>query len=350
MTAFPRLLADVGGTNVRFAMQTAPARIGPVTAYQVADFPSLEAAMAAYLAATVPSSAALAASGTGAQARPRHAAIGLANPITGDRVKLTNHDWAFSIEAMRRALDFDTLIAINDFTSLALALPLLPAEALAVLRPGQPMAGAPMALIGPGTGLGVSGLIPDRRGGAIALAGEGGHVEIMPHTDDEWIAWRAAEKEHDRVSAERLVSGMGLSHIHAALCAEMGTPLDSPWQAREITAAALQQNDPVARRAFAAFCGLLGSLAGDLALTLGARGGVYIGGGIVPRFVEAVAQSPFLERFVDKGRMQAYLEPVPVYVITDRYPAFPGLAQALKEALDAPPVSVAVSGPETRGA
>lgn len=324
MSHYPRLLADVGGTNIRFALQTAPGSIGSVTALQVADFPSIEAAMQHYLERQ-PGIA------------PRHAAIGLANPVTGDHVKLTNHAWAFSIDAVRRALGLDTLLALNDFTALALALPYLGTGDLVPLRAGTPAAGAPLALIGPGTGLGVSGLVPARHGGApIALAGEGGHVELAPSTDDEWIAWRSAKQQHGRVSAERLLSGMGLSHIHAALSAETGTPLAAPLSAAQVTAGALEAGDPLCRRAFDAFCGLLGSFAADIALVLGARGGVYVGGGIVPRFVDAVASSSFSSRFLDKGRMRAYLDPVPVYVITARYPALPGLAHALAEAIDAP--------------
>lgn len=319
---YPRLLADVGGTNVRFALETAPMRIGEVTAYKVADHASLEAAMRLYLSTLAEGE------------RPRHAAIGLANPVTGDHVKLTNHNWAFSVDAMRRALGLDTLVAINDFTSLALALPYLPAEDLVQVRPGSAVATAPRALIGPGTGLGVSGLVPAPGGGAVALAGEGGHIEVMPDTDDEWIAWRAAHEQLGRVSAERLLSGMGLSHIHAALSAETGTLLAEPLTPAQVTEGALKHNDPLCRRAFDAFCGLLGSVAGDIALVLGARGGVYIGGGIVPRFVEAFHGSPFNARFVAKGRMGQYLADIPVYVIAAEFPALPGLARALADRLE----------------
>ena len=318
---YPRLLADVGGTKVRFALETAPLRIGDVTAYKVADHASLEAAMRLYL------------STLGDGGRPRHAAIGLANPVTGDHVKLTNHNWAFSIEGMRQALGLDTLVAINDFTSLALALPHLAASDLVQVRAGTATPTAPRALIGPGTGLGVSGLVPAPGGGAVALAGEGGHIEVMPVTDDEKVAWRAAHDQLGRVSAERLLSGMGLSHIHASLSAEMGTLLAEPLTPAQVTDGALNDNDPLCRRAFDAFCGLLGSVAGDIALVLGARGGVYIGGGIVPRFVDAFHASPFNERFTAKGRMGQYLADIPVYVIAAEFPALPGLARALADRL-----------------
>ncbi len=319
--SFPRLLADVGGTNVRFAMESAPMRIGPVTALKAADYPSLEAATRQYL------------SGLSGPA-PLHAAVGLANPVTGDQVKLTNHAWAFSIDGMRQSLGLRTLVAINDFTALALALPWLPAEGLALIRPGQPVATAPRALIGPGTGLGVSGLVPTADGaGAVALAGEGGHIELMPATDDEWVAWHAAQRLYGPVSAERPASGLGLTHIHAALAAETGTLLLAPLSPEQVTAGAIRHGDPLCQRAFAVFCGLLGSVAADVALVLGARGGVYLGGGILPRFVAALRVSPFSDRFADKGRMRDYLDDMPVYVITADYPALPGLARALAERL-----------------
>lgn len=321
--SFPRLLADVGGTNVRFALETAPMRIGKVTALKVADYPSLEAATRQYLSGL-------------SGAVPRHAAVGLANPVLGDHVKLTNHNWAFSIEAMRRSLGLRTLVAINDFAALALGLPWLPQQDLALLRPGVPVPTAPRALVGPGTGLGVSGLIPTADGNsAVALAGEGGHIEVMPVTDDEWTAWNAAHKLHGRVSAERLLSGMGLSHIHAALAAETGTLLLAPLSPEQVTAGAVQHGDPLCQRAFAVFCGLLGSVAADVALVLGARGGVYLGGGIAPRFVPALRVSAFSDRFADKGRMRDFLAGLPVYVITAAYPALPGLATALAQRLAA---------------
>lgn len=322
MQDYPRLLGDVGGTNVRFALEAAPRCIGPVTALKVADFPSLEAAMRHYLGALPPGSP-----------RPRYAAVGLANPVTGDRVKLTNHAWAFSIAEMERSLGFDLLLAINDFTALAMGLPHLGEQDLTLLRQGTAVDGAPRALVGPGTGLGVSGLVPARSGGAVALAGEGGHIELMPETDDEWTAWRAARQAFGRVSAERLLSGMGLSLTHAALHAETGTPLMRQLDPAQVTEGAIHRHDPICERAFAVFCGLLGSVAADVALVLGARGGVYLGGGIVPRFVPALRASTFNARFTAKGRMSAYLESLPVYVIAAEFPALPGLAQALAEAI-----------------
>jgi glucokinase len=316
------LLADVGGTNVRFTLEREPLRLDPVVTLKVADFPSLEAAARHYL--------------SGIGEAPRHAAIGLANPVTQDMVKLTNHSWAFSVEGMRCAMGLDTLLAINDFTALALALPYLPAQGLARIRPGQAQASAPSVLIGPGTGLGVSGLIPGYAGApavAVAVAGEGGHMEVMPETEDEWTAWRAAQREFGHVSAERLLSGAGLSLIHGALAAQAGAAPAAPLAPEAVTAGALEQGDPLCRRSMRVFFGLLGSVAADVALVLGARAGVYIGGGIVPRFVGALQDSPFCERFLAKGRMRAYLDALPIFVVTAAHPALLGLSVALSRAV-----------------
>ncbi|WP_019936272.1 glucokinase [Bordetella sp. FB-8] len=320
---FPRLLADVGGTNVRFALERETMRLDPVVTLKVADFPSLEAAARHYLSSV--------------GEMPRHAAIGLANPVTRDMVKLTNHSWAFSLEGMRCAMGLDTLLAINDFTALALALPHLPPQGLAQIRPGQAQALMPSVLIGPGTGLGVSGLIPGHAGApAVAVAGEGGHIEIMPDTDDEWVAWRAAQREFGHVSAERLLSGAGLSLIHDALAAQAGAVAFAPLAPEAVTAGALEQGDPLCLRSMRVFFGLLGSVAADVALVLGARAGVYIGGGIVPRFIGALRDSPFCERFLAKGRMRAYLDAVPIFVVTAAHPALLGLSVALSRAVSKP--------------
>lgn len=317
---FPRLLADVGGTNVRFALERESMRLDPVVTLKVADFPSLEAAARHYLSSVGEA--------------PRHAAIGLANPVTRDLVKLTNHSWAFSVEGMRRAMGLDTLLAINDFTALALALPYLPAQGLEQIRPGQAQASTPSVLIGPGTGLGVSGLIAGHAGApAVALAGEGGHIEVMPETDDEWVAWHAAQREFGHVSAERLLSGAGLSLIHGALAARAGAAPAAPLAPEAVTAGALEQGDPLCLRSLRVFFGLLGSVAADVTLVLGARAGVYIGGGIVPRFIGALRDSPFCERFLAKGRMRAYLDAVPIFVVTAAHPALLGLSVALSRAV-----------------
>lgn len=317
-TPYPRLLADVGGTNIRLALQDGDNKIGPVTTLNVADFESLELAIRCYLENM-------------RECGVLHAAIGLPNPVLGDHVKLTNYNWAFSIEQMRRNLGWQTLLVLNDFTALALALPHLPEDALIQVRPGTPYPHAPRAVVGPGTGLGISALMPDSHGHAFALAGEGGHMEITPATSDEWVAWHAAQRKYGRVSAERLLCGKGISHIHAALSEASGYCLHEHCPPQAIIQNALSGADPICQRTFEVFCGLLGSTAASTALLLGARGGVYIGGGIVPRFVNALLTSSFQSRFEAAGRLREYLSNIPVFIITATHAALYGLLHALED-------------------
>ncbi len=315
----PRLLADIGGTNARFALHR-DGRVEQVRVLRCADFPGVADAMLAYLRAA------------GAEG-VRHAAIGIATPVGTDQVHMTNHNWSFSIAATREALGLQTLLVINDFTALALALPDLPADGLLrVGPPAQADALAPRAVIGPGTGLGVGALVPDGRR-FIALAGEGGHVSFSPIDEREVALWRFARARHGHVSAERLLCGSGLQLIHDWLCAESGRG-SAGADAAAITGAALEHADATSVEALAVFCRLLGTAAGNLALTVGARGGVYLGGGIVPRFAEFFAASGFRARFEDKGRFQPYLAAIPTYLIRDPWPGLRGVARALADALE----------------
>lgn len=315
---FPRLLADVGGTNARFAWQaSAGAPITDVRVLPCAEHPTLQAAMHAYL------------DGLG-QGRPQAAAIAIANPITGDEVRMTNHHWAFSQSAVKAEFGLQNLQLLNDFTALALALPVLPADELRQVGGGAAVADAPIALLGAGTGLGVSGLLPDRRGGWLPINGEGGHVTLPAVSARERLVMDGLIQRYGRASAERLLCGQGLVDACAILCAADGVPERALAHAAEVTEAALAGGLPQAVEALTHFCALLGSVAGNLALTLGARGGVYIGGGIVPRLGEAFERSPFRQRFEAKGRFSAYLQAIPVWVITSRQsPALLGAARAL---------------------
>jgi glucokinase len=321
-TPGPRLLADIGGTNARFAWQAQPGgSIDEVAILPCADHASLADAMTAYLARL-------------GRSAPSECAIAIANPIVGDQVKMTNHTWSFSIAALKAQFGFTRLRVLNDFTALALALPALQPHELRQLGGGSPVPEAAVALIGPGTGLGVSGLVPDGRGNLVPLQGEGGHVTLAGRTAREHQVLQQLETRYGHASGERAVCGQGLVDIHAALQAidgaATGTP--APSSAAEIVAGALQHNDPRCRETIELFCAYLGTLAGNLALTLGARGGVYIGGGIVPRLGEAFDRSPFRERFEAKGRFRAYLAAIPVQVILAQpSPALLGAARALEQ-------------------
>ncbi len=319
----PRLLADVGGTNARFALETGPGRIGSVKVLPCADYATLAAALQAYL--RLPEVVAAGA------APVRQAAVAIANPVDGDLLRMTNHHWSFSIEALRRECGFEHFVVVNDFTALARALPHLAQADKRQVGPGAARPGAALGLIGAGTGLGVSGLIP-ARGGWTALRSEGGHVSFAPVDETEIAILRFAWREFAHVSAERLLSGDGLELIHRALAERAGGPAE-PLAAAEITRRALAGESALCDAVIEAFCSMLGGMAGNVAVTLGALGGVYIGGGIVPRLGERFERSCFRARFEQKGRFAEYLSQVPTFVITAQYPAFLGASAILAETL-----------------
>lgn len=316
----PRLLADIGGTNARFALETGPGNIDRIDVLACDAYPTLGDAVRAYLEAA------------GAAVPVRHAAIAIANPVGGDLVRMTNHHWEFSIEALRRACGFDTLVVVNDFSALARALPHLAPGHKRQVGGGIAQPGAPLGLLGAGTGLGVSGLIP-AGAGYTALQSEGGHVTFSPANETEVAILQYAWREFPHVSAERLLSGAGVELMYRALAHRHGRVAD-PLPAPEISRRALSGECALCDEVIEAFCGMLGTVAGNLAVTLGAQGGIYIGGGIVPRLGERFDASGFRRRFEDKGRFSAYLAQVPTWVITAPYPAFLGVSAILEERLE----------------
>lgn len=311
----PRLLADIGGTNARFALETAPRRFDALVVLACGDFASLSAAIQAYLASAEAKAV--------CAGHLRHAAIAIANPVDGDAVSMVNHHWRFSIAALRAELALDTLLVVNDFTALAMALPHLQPSQRAKIGGGTEMFGRTIGLIGPGTGLGVSGIVPVD-GRWVALASEGGHATFAPSDATEVEILQFLWREYGHVSAERLLSGTGLELIYRALS---GRSLG----AADITRRALDGSCADCLRTVACFCAVLGTAAGNVALTLGATGGVYVGGGVVPRLGHLFEQSPFRARFEGKGRLSPYLERIPTYLITEEYPAFLGISAMLSE-------------------
>ncbi len=306
------LVGDIGGTNARFALvDQGSLQPRDEQTVRCAQFPGLEQAIRAYLASR-------------GNPMVTQAALDVATGITGDFVQLTNGPWGFSIEQTRRALALDRLLVTNDFTALALSVPTLAANELRRIGDGAAVAGTPIAVIGPGTGLGVSGLVPagDRW---IPLQGEGGHTAFSPMNGREAGVLQWLWQRYDHVSTERVVSGMGLENLFQALCA-----LDGRQAARldpqHITQAALAGGDAHCREALDMFCGILGTAAANLVVSLGARAGCYIGGGIVPRLGDYFDRSPFRPRFEAKGRFSAYVAAVPTYVILAETPALRGLA------------------------
>ena len=321
----PRLLADIGGTNARFALESKPGLTGHIEVLSCAAYPTLAHALKAYLA--LPAVVGVLAE------PPRHAALAIANPITGDLVRMTNHHWEFSIEALRLECGFQTLVVVNDFTALARALPHLAPDQKVQVGGGTAIPNTPLGLVGAGTGLGVSGLIPCKSSWT-ALLSEGGHVTFSPANTTEIAVLEFAWREFDHVSAERFLSGDGIELIYRALASHK--KLDRPGlDAPEISRRALAGECALCEQVIDMFCGMLGTVAGNLAITLGAQGGIYIGGGIVPRLGEMFARSSFRCRFEQKGRFVHYLAQVPTFVITADYPAFLGVSAILAEQLAA---------------
>jgi glucokinase len=312
------LVADIGGTNARFAIvgkTGAPTRLGVLAC---GDFRNLGDAVEAYLGSITLAE------------RPACAAIAVASPVTGDRITLTNRkSWSFSTEALQRRLGLQDLTVVNDFIAIALAVPALKPVDLHKIGPGKAMAGAPIAVLGPGTGLGVSLLVPDGRRW-LPVATEGGHV-TLPATDEQDEALiTLLRSRFGHVSAERVLSGPGLVNLYDAVCAAAGKPA-APLTPAQITDRGLSGKDRLARATLDRFCALLGTVAGDLALTTGALGGLYIAGGIVPRFARHLARSPFRARFEAKGRFKSYLRRIPVHVVTADQPALKGLSRLLSQ-------------------
>jgi len=306
------LIADMGGTNVRFALVDAQGGIGPDMVLQCADFAGPDDAARAFLAARD-------------GAKPTRGAFAVASPITGDVIEMTNSAWRFSVHHVQRQLGLDQLQVVNDFTATALSVPHLSAPHLLKLGGGDGVAGAPVAVLGPGTGLGVSGLVADAHGQWTALATEGGHVTLAATDDTEAQVIAQLRRRFGHVSAERALSGPGLLNLYEAVAALQGIPA-SYSTAEAVSSHGLDGSCPLCRQALSMFFAMLGTVAGNLALSLGARGGVYIAGGILPRMSQAFFASEFRRRFEAKGRFAAYLSAVPTWLVMHPEPAFAGLA------------------------
>lgn len=310
----PNLIADIGGTYARFALESAPGVFENKVSMLCAEHRDFHAAVSAYLAGV-------------RSRRIRNCAVAIANPVAGDQIRMTNYHWQFSIGDMRERLGFDNLVVVNDFTALAMSLPSLLPHQRRQVGGGSPEPRSVHGLIGAGSGLGVSGLIPADNGW-IALGTEGGHASFSPHDEREVHILQYAWRHFPHVSFERLLSGPGLELIYRALADRAGLP-EEHLPATEISRRALEDNDALCREVIDAFCVIMGTAAGNLAVTQGAFGGIYIGGGIVPRLGRHFDQSGFRARFEDKGRFTEYMRGIPTYVITDEEATFMGASVIL---------------------
>ena len=305
-----RLIADIGGTNARFALAEPGRRPGRAITLICADYGDIAAVLRAGRERLGSSAA--------------QAAIAVAGAVIGDHVTMVNRGWSFSTARLQADLGFDRLVMMNDFEAIAWALPELGDADLRHLGPAlAPVKGAACAVLGPGTGLGQSGLAVGPNG-AIAVVGEGGHADFAPQNEQQAKVWHVLHRRFGHVSVERVLSGPGLVNLYQALAELDGRP------ARLTSPAAIAADG--ARPATAAvemFVAILGALAGNLALTLGALGGVFIAGGMAPALADRLAGPSFRHAFEDKGRVADYLKSIPTFLITAPTPGLIGLAALL---------------------
>jgi glucokinase len=314
----PRLIADIGVTYARFVLEREPGVFSSAKALLCVDYPDFLSALREYLKVD------------GAR-EVRHGAIAIANPVAGDLVQMTNYPWRFSIEETRRAVGFETLLVVNDFTALAMGLPYLTPSQYRQVGGGTPRDRSVIGIVGAGSGLGVSGLIPVDDGW-VSLASEGGHVDFSPANERESMILDFARRQLVHVSAERLISALGLELIYAALGTQRGAePLH--LDAREIARRGLAAESDLCVEALETFCEMIGTVASNVAITLGAFGGMYIAGGIVPRLGTYFDRSGFRARFESKGRLSGYAAQIPTFVITADTPTFTGTSAILSAQL-----------------
>ena len=313
------LLADIGATNARFALLRRGGDIGPVRTLAVADYPQFTAAVAAFLA--------------GEDASLAGAVLAVAGPVEGERAVMTNCPWVIDAAELRRVLDVPTVRVINDFEATAWSLAALEPSHVAAVGAGRAIAGAPMVVLGPGTGLGLACHVPHAPV-PVVIATEGGHVTLAASTprEDAVVEWLRGRFGH--VSAERALSGQGLENLYRAIAALDGAAAPAR-DATAITQEGVAGTCPVSRVALDMFCAMLGTFAGNAALSLGARGGVFIAGGIAPRILDYLLKSELRARFDAKGRLRAYMEAIPLNVIVHPDYAFIGL-KALVERVAKP--------------
>jgi glucokinase len=316
------LVADIGGTHARFALVDADAEGVTLREPEVLpthQFASVVDAVRHYL--------------EGRGAKPMAAALAVAGPVENGRIALTNAGWSFSEREFGAALGIAQVRLINDFEAIAFAAPHFGAADLVDIgsarAPHGGRAAETVAIVGPGTGLGVGGYVKTRRG-IVTLASEGGHAGFAPSDDVEIAILKILARRHGRVSNERLLSGPGLVAIHDAL-AEIEGRAPVKVEAEDVTAQALADPASLGGQAFARFCAILGAACGDIALILGARDGVLLAGGILPRMANALAKSNFRARFEAKGRFEDYLKAIPTRLVVQDYSGLLGAGWALKD-------------------
>ncbi|MDF2178765.1 glucokinase [Aliiglaciecola sp. CAU 1673] len=310
-----KFVADVGGTNIRLA-QVVNGQLTAIQKYLCNDYATINDAITAYTASYP-------------DLDFRAGCIAIACPVDKDLIKMTNHHWQFSKAALKEALKLDWLDVINDYTAIAMSLPVLADDQKEQIGGGKAEPNKSIAVFGPGTGLGVGHLIPASSGWQ-CLDGEGGHVDFAPVDETDVVIWRFLTKKYGHASAEEVLSGRGIVQIYQAIAEHSGRFADLTDPA-DITERALLNRCDLCVATLNQFCKVMGSFGGNLALNLGTFGGVYIAGGIAPRFVDFLKASEFRERFEYKGRFKDYVAAIPTYVITEPEHGLIGTAAYLEQ-------------------
>ena len=312
------LIADIGATNARFALADKDG-VHNIEVLQCDDHPTITEAAKHYLDMVKPSE------------MPTIGSFAIAGPVTGDWFEVTNNHWKFSVEETRKELSLDFLHLMNDFQAIALAIPYIEEKYLTKIGGGEGDKSRPCAILGPGTGLGVASLVNAGNGHYVPMPAEGGHITMPAKTQREFDLFRTLRYKYSHVSAERVCSGKGLVNLYNAIRILDGHEELPDRTAPEISELAQKQECKVCEEALDKMCRFLGSAAGNLALSIGAFGGVYIAGGIPAKLGEFFFNSSFYEEFLSKGRFREYLELMPVYLIDHPYIAFAGLQADLFE-------------------
>ncbi|MGI0118080.1 glucokinase [Zooshikella sp. RANM57] len=315
MSSQVALVGDIGGTNARFALfDLTTQSLQQIQVLACKDYDNIDQAITHYL--------------TQQHASPHKACLAFACPVHNAQVRMTNNHWHFDKQTLRDDLGLKQLRVINDFTALALALPALSAtEDLCQIGEGVAVEDKPKLVLGPGTGMGVAGLVRTQQGW-LPIPTEGGHVDFAPRNELEVEVWRYLHRCFEHVSVERILSGSGLANLYQALAAVSGQQA-SVVDPSHITTEGCTGSDKIATQTLDLFSEILGSVAGNAALTIGALGGVYIAGGIIPRFKEHFVKSGFRNAFIEKGRFREYLSAIPTYLVLAEYPGLLGAAQGL---------------------
>lgn len=324
------LIADIGGTNARFALvpvldnsdSLSESQISHIQTLSATEYPHIEDAIRHYLE-NLPEDI----------KRPQHGVMAIACPTDKDEITMTNNKWSFSVSAVRDSLGLKSLEFINDFYAVANAVPYLSKEAVVQIGSGEAKKGMPCVVTGPGTGLGLGAVVYDAHGHAITVQGEGGHSHFAPVDDTEVFILNYLQEKYPRVSVERLISGHGLENIYEALFYKKHDQ-KKVMKAADISKLAQDGSDDICRQSLDYFCAIFGSFTGDAALMYGAKGGVFIGGGIMPRMIDYLKNSQYRKRFTEKARLSGYVTEIPTFVIISDQPGLLGAAAILNNRLN----------------